>query len=224
MSDLPGPEKPPAWAPKPEPTPEQHDALMGEFRAILGHAQVSTSIGHARYAGAGGRGIYDGRSGRFLGRKVRERHRMVVMLAVCGWRNDEIARAMHYTPARISVILNSRHPELLRVRDETAKRIANSTVDLTAKIRLAAGPALDKMIELVESRDENVARLSAKDILDRAGYAPVKKQLNVDAQVPMEELTGVLDRIDEANQVVLQRDNWVVKTFPRRSQRQDGAA
>jgi hypothetical protein len=222
LSDLPGPEKPPAWSQ--QPTQTEHDALMGEFRAILGHAQVPQATGRPRYPGAGGHGPYNGRSGRFLGRRVRERHKMVVMLAVCGWRNDEIARAMQYTPSRISVILNSHHPELLRVRDETANRIANSTVDLTAKIRLAAGPALDKMIALVDSQDENVARQSAKDILDRAGYAPVKKQLNVDAQVPMEELTGVLDRIQEANDVVLQRDNWVVKTFPRRSQRQDGAA
>jgi predicted transcriptional regulator len=196
---------------------------MEEFRALLGTKQVVTT-GRPRADGAGGHGVYNGRSGRFLGRKVRDRHRMVVMLAVCGWTNQEIATAMHYTPSRVSIILSSKHPELLHLRQQTLERVANSTVDLTAKIRLAAPAALERMIDIVQSVDEAQARLAARDILDRAGYSPVKKQLTVEAQLPVDQLSDVLGRIQEANEVVLQQDNWAVKTFPRRSQRDQGAA
>lgn len=220
MSDLPGPEKPAPWhKTEQEDRPFRADELMHEFQAILGAKTTAPVVANprSRYSGAGGSGDYNGRSGRFLGKRVRDRHKMVVMLQVCGWTNNEIARATRYTPSRVSIILNSRHPELLAVRAATVERVANQTVDLSAKIRLAAPDALDKMISLVDSEDETVARLAARDILDRAGYSPVKKSVNVDTKVPLDELNGVLGKIHEANEVVMQRDNWVVKTLPRQS-------
>lgn len=223
MSDLPGPEKPPPWLKEaPEPARASHAELMSEFQRLLGRGPAGTIVANPHF------NHYNGRSGRYLGRKVRDRHKIVVMLAVCGLKNNEIAASLGYTQGRVSIILNSKHPELLAVREAAIERVAHSTADLTAQIRLAAPKALEKMVGLLNSSDEKIVRVAARDILDRAGYSPVKKSLIGEVKVPMEELGGVLGRIHEANEVVMERDNWVVKSFPRiserRQQQQDGAA
>jgi hypothetical protein len=139
---------------------------------------------------------------------------MVVMLNVCGWTNKEIAKQMGYTEGRVSIILNSQRPELAAVKRDVTERVVNQTVDLTAKIRMKAGDALDRMIELVDSRDEKIAVRASADILDRAGYAPVRKQLHGHTMVPVEELSGVLHQIQDANEVDQNTEAWEVRTLP----------
>ena len=52
-----------------------------------------------------------------------------------------------------------------------------------SKIQYAATQALGKQIELLQSRNDMVAHLAAKDLMDRAGFNPVEK---VEQQVDME--------------------------------------
>ena len=212
MSDLPGPEKPP-----PVPLGEEDHSgrpidaneLLAQFRALMASGEIKR----------GAAGPYNGRSGHYLKGRVRERHKIAVVLQACGFKNNEIASALGYTPSRVSIILNSKKPELQQVRKDAVERVVNNSVDLTGKIRHAAIHALDTMISLVDSAEEDIQFKSAKDILDRAGYSPVKKQANFNADVPHEELAGILSRIDDANKVVARRGDWEVREFP-----QDGAA
>ena len=44
-----------------------------------------------------------------------------------------------------------------------------------SKIQYAATQALGKQIELLQSKNDMVAHLAAKDIMDRAGFNPVEK-------------------------------------------------
>lgn len=44
-----------------------------------------------------------------------------------------------------------------------------------SKIQYAATQALGKQIELLQSRNDMVAHLAAKDLMDRAGFNPVEK-------------------------------------------------
>lgn len=192
--------------------------LLAQFRARIAAGEVNPK--RERANGAGGHGEYNGRSGRFLGHKVKERHKMVVMLEVAGWKNNEIAAAMGYTPGRVSIILSSKRPELLQVRNEAAQRVADNTIDMQAKFALHAPDALKRMVAIMgQTEDTANSRLAAKDILDRAGYTPVKKSLSVGATVPIEQLKGTLDQIEKANQAVEQSEAWEVRELTK-----DGAA
>lgn len=52
-----------------------------------------------------------------------------------------------------------------------------------SKIQYAAAQALGKQIELLQSKNDMVSHLAAKDILDRAGFNPVEK---IEQEVDME--------------------------------------
>ena len=52
-----------------------------------------------------------------------------------------------------------------------------------SKIQYAASQALGKQIELLQSKNDMVAHLAAKDLMDRAGFNPVEK---VEQQIDME--------------------------------------
>lgn len=52
-----------------------------------------------------------------------------------------------------------------------------------SKIQYAATQALGKQIELLQSRNDMVAHLAAKDLMDRAGFNPVEK---IEQEVDME--------------------------------------
>lgn len=210
MSDLPGPEKPAPWSPQERPNdledyrgrPLRPQELMERFKKMIESNGGGTNVGPV-----------NGRSGRHI-KRVRDRHKLAVMLQVCGLTNNEIAANLGYTASRVSIILNSQKEELQQVRRDTVERVAERTVDLSTKIRLKAPEAFDKMVDLLESDNERIVLESAKDILDRAGYAPVKKQINAHVPVPMSELESTLDKINEANEVAMKHGDWEVRTFP----------
>lgn len=143
--------------------------------------------------------------------KVRPKHRLVIALAMAGWKNNEIARHLGYSSSRVCNILQSHNPEILAIKAELQDKITNNVLDVNSTIRLAAPRAIVKMIELMEHPDPQVARLSAKDILDRAGFTPVKKQVNLEGNIPIEQMGQVLGRINSANEVVLRQSEWEIK-------------
>ena len=220
MSDIPGPEKPLDLDRDPT-APVNPNDLMAEFRRKLQMAGVGGQAGptngdvppkRLRAVGAGGSGPYDGRSGTQLKGRVRPRHEMVVMLAVAGWKHNEIAEAMGYTPGRVSIIINSKNPKLLAVKQQAAARVLDNTIDLQAKFAQHAPTALNAMVDVMsQTADLAQRRLAARDILDRAGYSPVKKVVTANTNVPIEQLTGVLSQIDKANEAVLMSGQWEVR-------------
>lgn len=145
-------------------------------------------------------------------RKVRPRHKMAVMLAEAGWTNNEIAKALGYKPARVSIILNSRNPELQKVREETASRVADNIQDTYLRIRMYANEMLGIMVQHARDQSNPVnSRHAARDILHMAGYAPIKRQFNVDVQVPGQEIVRAAKQIEQANEVALRAQEWTVR-------------
>lgn len=144
-------------------------------------------------------------------KKVRPRHKMVVMLHEAGWKNDEIAKALGYTPSRVSIIINSNHPELQKARAETASRVADNIDDTYNRIKLYANEMLDVMVTHARNLAEPAnSRMAARDILHMAGYSPIKRQYNVDVQVPAEEVINAAKRIQDANEVAANYQIWSV--------------
>lgn len=145
--------------------------------------------------------------------RVRPRHRIAVMLHESGLRPKEIAKMLGYTESRLSVILNSHNDELQTIRTGFATQVAENCQDVMTRLKLHAHEMVDIM--LVHARDKTkgeLSRLAAKDILDRAGFAPVKKQFTLEGKLPEEDLKRALDKIDEANEVVLNSAQWRVKS------------
>lgn len=150
-------------------------------------------------------------------RKARERHKMVVFLDASGWKGKEIAQAMGYSQQQVSIILQSKHPELLAIRAEAQARVLDNSTDLLLRFRQEAGKSLDKLIEVRDTADDKAqVRLAARDILDRAGYSVVRKQINLNADVPLAQLEGVLDRVKEAHEVEQAHPEWDVTTPTRK--------
>lgn len=148
-------------------------------------------------------------------KKVRPRHRLVVQLAECGYSNNEISELTGYTPSRVSVILNFNHPVLEKARHEFTNRVVEQITDLGTRFRHHAIEALDVTVKVMrQTEDLSQARLAARDILDRAGYAPVKKQINFQAPVPIDELREIVGKIQNANEAVEGRERWAVKSIP----------
>ena len=63
-----------------------------------------------------------------------------------------------------------------------------------SKIQYAASQALEKQIQLLDSKNDMVAHLAAKDLIDRAGFNPTEK---LEAEVDM-ELNITVDYGDDA--------------------------
>lgn len=151
--------------------------------------------------------------GAVVGKHVRARHKLVVALNIAGYRNSEIARELGYTEGRVSVILNSKHPELIQHRADTLNQVAINTGDLVLSFHAESRASLNTLVKIRDKEDAPLSeqRLSALAILDRAGYSPVKKQINVDATLPAQELRSVMGQIDHANEVAARKDEWQIK-------------
>lgn len=153
-------------------------------------------------------------------RRVRPAHRIMVMLHEAGLSQKEIAAATKYTEARVSVILNSRHPDLATVRQEFAAKVANNVLDVNHRVKLYANEMLDITVRHARNfADAANSRLAARDILQMAGFTPVKKQMNLNADVPISELRGIVGAIHEANEAAARAGELAVKQVePRRKE------
>lgn len=157
-----------------------------------------------------------------VGRSIRstiaapsERHKMVVTLHCAGWTGKAIAESMGYTEMTVSNILNDPHPELEAHRRLMQEKVADHSTDVLLRFRAESMKSVETLVEIRDTPDAPLSekRLSALAILDRAGYSPVKKQMNVNANVPIQELNAAAERIEKANQAVAGRDQWEVKTL-----------
>lgn len=149
--------------------------------------------------------------------RVRPKHKMMVSMHMAGWSNEEIARELGYKPSRVATILQSPHPDLLKHREDVNDAVSRKVGDLVMRFRMESSKSLDTLIEIRDKMDapSSERRLSALAILDRAGYTPVKKQINLDANVPINELRQIVGQLDAANEVVVRRDEWVIKDVPK---------
>lgn len=81
--------------------------------------------------------------------------------------------------------------ERLKVSEKTISNWKNHNADFQAeykslvdsKLQYAAAQALEKQITLLGSKNDMVAHLAAKDLLDRTGFNPTQK---IEADIDME--------------------------------------
>lgn len=142
---------------------------------------------------------------------LRPRVRMVIMLSENGYRNIDIARALGYTQSRVSTLVNSRNPRIEAFKRNFALSISERLEDVPAKLQAASPPAVDALIMVMKSDDLGQKRQAARDILDRAGYSPVKKQLIVNAPMPTELMHKLVETIEDSNRASALSDDFSFK-------------
>lgn len=111
--------------------------------------------------------------------KLNAKHKEIIRLIALGHKDVEIAEMCNCTSAMVKYTRESpvaqRKIELLQGRRDS------SAVDIRKRIQAMAPIALDKMQQMLEDEDgsESVRSKIAQDILDRAGFDPVHKTLDV---------------------------------------------
>ena len=144
--------------------------------------------------------------------RLRARHRIAVTLSENGWRNKDIAKALGYTESRISIILRSGNEKLKVFRNEIAQRVADNMTDVSSRITLYANEMLTRLVDHARQDERpELSRLASRDILHMAGFTPIKKQFNLNATVPVDQLDKVLPEIHKANEAALHAAAYVIK-------------
>ena len=100
-------------------------------------------------------------------------HREVMRLAVQGMKQTEIAYELGVTEAMVSYTLNS--PIVKRQLDLMRAARDSEAIDVGKRISELAQRAVNVVGELLDESLPNIRLSAAKDLLDRAGYTPVKK-------------------------------------------------
>ncbi len=150
--------------------------------------------------------------GRPKGGRLRARHRIAVTLSENGWRNKDIAKALGYTESRISIILRSGNAKLKTFRNEIAQRVADNMTDVSSRITLYANEMLTRLVDHARQGERpELSRLASRDILHMAGFTPIKKQFNLNATVPVDQLDKVIPEIHKANEAAMQAAAYIIK-------------
>ncbi len=116
-------------------------------------------------------------------KKWTQRHRMCVALEMAGFKPGEIAGEMDFTISKVSHILGD--PRAQHERDNALAEISDVSQTIVGKLEKASHDAFDEVEELMSSSPKDDIRLrAALSILDRAGYTPIRKEINMNVEVP----------------------------------------
>ena len=119
-----------------------------------------------------------------------KQEKAIDMLIYQGSKKREVAEALKITPTTLSNWLNiGKNPHFVAAYEKELECADNLR---KRDYRTAAQKAQKRLVELVESEDEDVALKAVKDILDRAGDKPAD---NVRVDVP--QVSGKLAAVFE---------------------------
>lgn len=140
--------------------------------------------------------------------EITPKHKYVVALSCRGYSNKEIGEMLGFDSKYVCNILSWEHPELDLVRQRVSDSMIEGLERLDAKFEVYAHEALNRQVQIMRGPDVTNARLASKDIMDRAGYSPIKKVAAVNTQVPSAEFVQAVDRMDKIVQVQEKKEEW----------------
>jgi len=125
---------------------------------------------------------------------VWERQNAILHRVALGDPNVDIARDFNTTPQTISNIRNSKVS--LAILDQHRSQLSSEMEDINERVSRFAPVAL-QLIEQLILNDEVPLSLRAKyaaEHLNRAGYGPVHKNLNINRQLTREDIEQIKQR------------------------------
>lgn len=124
-------------------------------------------------------------------------HREIMRLAITGMKHTEIAYELNVSEAMVSYTLNS--PIVKRQMDNMRAARDMDSVDVGKRISELAVRAVEVMGELIDDPLPNIQLGAAKDILDRAGFAPIRtlRTENTSVHFTADEIMSIKQRARE---------------------------
>ena len=148
------------------------------------------------------------------------RHFRIMDYLLAGWKLVDIAKAMKCTTQNLQDIKKSRifQDELAQkraildaqVQDSLAKSVSDQEY-VNERLMKGAKNAVDKLVGFVDGTDEcspSIARQSASDILDRAGYPKLTKTENTQNTIFVLDQED-LARIERTIQLEMAQDSKI---------------
>lgn len=121
-------------------------------------------------------------------------HREIMRLAITGMKSTEIAYELNVSEAMVSYTLNS--PIVKRQMDNMRAARDMDSIDVGKRIRELSVRAVEVMGELIDDPLPNIQLGAAKDILDRAGFAPIRtlRTENTSVHFTADEIMSIKQR------------------------------
>jgi hypothetical protein len=126
-------------------------------------------------------------------KKWTQRHRQCVALHLGGWTNKEIAEAVGWTEAKVSITIND--PRAEYEKKNALSSIADVAVTVTEKLEEKSHDAFEKLADLLHAEKEETQLKAALAVLDRAGFTPIRRELKLQGEVPADpEMIAAMKR------------------------------
>lgn len=148
------------------------DELMNEA-APAGPEAIGLGVAEAAEAAFSGELSPDFIRAYYENDKLKPKHMKMLRMAVAGYSNNQIAKYMDYTPARVSIILNHQDSRVImsRMVGEAAGRL-----DVDKRLKLVAPEMLETVISITRTTHDNRLRSrNAFELLNRAGFGATQK-------------------------------------------------
>lgn len=125
----------------------------------------------------------------------------VLYMHLQGYKNTDIAAAVHLTPERVSAILCTRWAKLEIAKFHTVQllEITKTTGGAMNLARSNSGLAAKTMTDLLAAKDPKLRFAAAKDLLDRTGVRVAKDHIDEysdEVQFKKFEETATADELD----------------------------
>lgn len=130
-----------------------------------------------------------------------ERHMQAIIMRGCGLQQGVIAKNMGWTESWTSIVLN--HPDSAYILTKLVSYAADEVLDISTRIKAHAGEALDKVIEVMRTtQDQKLASSNAFEILKMAGHSAVeRKEIKTTVSVNKEQSDLLSAAIRESKQI-----------------------
>ena len=144
-----------------------------------------------------------------------ERHMQAIIMRASGLQQGTIAKLLNWTDSWTSVVLN--HPDAQYILTKMVSYAADEVLDLQTRIKAHAGEALDKVVEVMRTTQDNrLASANAFELLRMAGYSAVeKKEIKAEISMPAAHVDLLGEAIRESRQIRAQEGvDYLVSPAP----------
>jgi hypothetical protein len=133
-------------------------------------------------------------------KQVRQSHHFAAQLLATGMSVNDVARATNYTAHRISTLRNS--PAFQELEAFYAEQQRDELADFISKAKILSDDILQEIQRRLDEEPEKITPQMLNEFLktisDRAGYAPVAKQMNLNIHADFgSRLQAARDRLKQ---------------------------
>ncbi len=150
--------------------------------------------------------------------RLDERHLQAIIMRSVGLPQGYIAKTFGWTEPWTSIVLN--HPDAQFLLTKIIGYASDNVLDIQARVKSVAGEALDKVVEVMRTTQDNkLASANAFELLKMAGYGAVeKKQVEHQVHIPRANIDLLQAALDESNQIRVVESSYRMVAGPTDSE------